>query len=1032
MGNDQNRRQNTQIVNTQMRRTFSSQNLHNEKQILNSSQQSQRTNVSQLHLNQTYLINTVNNQAIKSQTKMNINTQSNNNINNNNNFNNANSRYNTNYINNNNKNYNTYSTNNMNNSNNNTNNNYNANNTNKNNNTNNDNKKISNYTFIKDLGKGQTGKVGLYRSNINQQLVAIKEIVIPDVSEKEKNNLKKEPQILQMIKNPYIIQFYQDFEEDNKLYIVMEYCENNDLNSYINKEKKNNNKISESFIWKVAYQVLNALKYLHIEKKMVHKDIKPENLLIDKNENIKLGDFSSSGIMPIYSKIATAIRMTYKNNSHGFTPLFKCPEKNITFKSDIWSLGVTLYYLAKLRYPFDGNDEEEVKYNIINKVQEDLGKEYSSELNKIIKVMLTKDPLKRPSAYDCMEMIPSSIREKYEKPKNNSFENFLFQMFMASIGIGDLPPELKEEFNDLYLIVSEFPKLIERNLLCNKCEKIPIIKINYNLLEVSSECELGHFQRLNIKDFYRIFSDQRNEIKSNICSRCNHENEFEKKKIYYKFCKDCKQILCTNCEEIHNEENPEHNIFDSLIEYNSRCKTHLEEPLSYFCQDCFINLCESCISNHDKKNIGHNIEKTELIDEKIIINAKNNINNIKKQIIKCENNIKSKRTNNKFVLLLKLNFVKLFLLYKFTFINMYEENPTNYITIKNFLDNNLEILDIKLDEDKSKTIIYNIFTPLFNKSINGFEQKKKEKNILNDENGNNANNELIDLFEVSYYKYLAFSKFGVKKINDIDSLDCCDVKKININNVYRLKDGRFLISESNKLKIYKYNEENDQINFDLDFEFPEFSKNNISSFLELINGKLIVLSEGIITIFKKKENEYKVYKNNFHLLEKIYSMVEFNEKSFITISEIKDEDRCCHLEIWDSESLSITYNSTRHYWFPKHQYNILKITNDLIMVMIDKSEVTNYTYAFLLFNVENKTFEIDKRHSFFTKIIKISDGCFIGISKDSIEQYELLLKNNLIKSTTIGFKEIEDVKNVLISEGKLIAFNKNGNILVFE
>lgn len=86
-----------------------------------------------------------------------------------------------------------------------------------------------------------------------------------------------------------------------------------------------------------------------------------------------------------------------------------------------------------------------------------------------------------------------------------------------------------------------------------------------------------------------------------------------------------------------------------------------------------------------------------------------------------------------------------------------------------------------------------------------------------------------------------------------------------------------------------------------------FSKNKISSFLELTNGKLLVLSEGIITIFKKlKNNQYQIYKNNFHLLEKIYSMAEFNEKTFVTISEIKGEERCCHLEIWDSETFSVT------------------------------------------------------------------------------------------------------------------------------
>ena len=66
--------------------------------------------------------------------------------------------------------------------------------------------------------------------------------------------------------------------------------------------------------------------YLHIEKKIVHKIIKPENLFLNKNEDIKLGDFSSSGIMPIFSKIATTIRITNRKN-YGRIPIFKCPKK---------------------------------------------------------------------------------------------------------------------------------------------------------------------------------------------------------------------------------------------------------------------------------------------------------------------------------------------------------------------------------------------------------------------------------------------------------------------------------------------------------------------------------------------------------------------------------------------------------------------------------------------------------------------------------------------------------------------------------
>lgn len=163
------------------------------------------------------------------------------------------------------------------------------------------------------------------------------------------------------------------------------------------------------FIWKVAYQVLDALHYLHNERKIVHKDIKPLNLLIDKDENIKIGDFGSSGIVPILTKIKTSLILTNKKN---YTPIFKPPEDIFKFESDIWSLGVTLYYMAQMVYPFEGGSEKDIKDNILSKVPKEIDKYYKSELNNLIMKMLIKDPLKRPSAKECIDMIPREIKKK--------------------------------------------------------------------------------------------------------------------------------------------------------------------------------------------------------------------------------------------------------------------------------------------------------------------------------------------------------------------------------------------------------------------------------------------------------------------------------------------------------------------------------------------------------------------------------------------------------------------------------------------
>jgi len=920
------------------------------------------------------------------------------------------------------------------------------------NNTLNSNMTLSNFTFVEEIKKGTIGNVLLYCSKSDQKLVAIKKIDISEFDENQIKDLKKEPTILQTVKHPNIVQYYGSFEEENNLYICMEYCSKKDLNEYIKNYKKNKDKISEDFIWKVAYQSLEALKYLHIEKKIIHKDIKPLNLLLDEQDNIKIGDFGSSGIMPILSKITTFLRVSSRMNNFGTTALFRAPEKNLSFKSDIWSLGVTLYYMAKLDYPFNGNSEDEIKENILNKVPLELDNTYSDSLNILIKKMLTKDPLKRPSAYECMDWIPGHIKQKYIKSINKNSDDVLIEIFFGPPKIKkfeDMPIRIKEKFNDLYLIASEFENKnsAKRNFICNECKKIPKININYIKLEVSLQCECGYFQILDIADFYRIFSGQRNKLKEDICSKCQKENEYPDM-ISYKFCNECEQVLCRKCTEEHEKNYPDHKLMGSLKEYYIRCKMH-KKNLSHFCTDCFINLCEDCLNEHNKKNIGHVIKENKKIDDTIIKEAKNNMHSMKKSIMDLENYIKKKEIKNnlgKFKLLLKLNIVKLFLLYKSTFLNMYELNPTNYVTVNNFLDNNIKIQDVKLYEDKSTGVIYNIFTPLYNKSINGFDSLLIEKNIL--DALNEANNELIDLIDIGNNKFLAFSKFGFRIINDINILEYGKEERMQIDEVYKLKDGRFLISQSNKLKIFRYKESNLNLNnFVLEFTFPEFCQKKITSFLELTNGKLIVLSEGIITIFKKVGKNYKIYKNNFHLKEKIYSMIEFDDKTFITISEIKDEENCCHIEIWDSETFTLNFISPTHFYIPKHQYNMLKITNDLVIILEELENpfiLNSKRNSILIFEVKRKVVLFDEDHLNYSRIIKISDGCFIGISKlediPCIQQYEIIKKDNTLKFSLIGFKEFKfdknndvgDIINVLIYEEKLIAFKKNGKIIIFK
>ena len=100
----------------------------------------------------------------------------------------------------------------------------------------------------------------------------------------------------------------------------MEYFKNLDLQNYIKNKIDKKEKIQEDFIWKVAYQTLDALNYLHTIKKMAHLDIKPLNLLLDVDDNIKISDFGSSGIIPIISEVSTTLKISNTGGTEYYIP----------------------------------------------------------------------------------------------------------------------------------------------------------------------------------------------------------------------------------------------------------------------------------------------------------------------------------------------------------------------------------------------------------------------------------------------------------------------------------------------------------------------------------------------------------------------------------------------------------------------------------------------------------------------------------------------------------------------------------------
>lgn len=215
------------------------------------------------------------------------------------------------------------------------------------------------YEYICMLGNGSFGKVRLYRDKFCKEMkYAIKTIKKEGISAYLRDCIIEEVNILRDLDHPNIIKYYETYEDDYYINIVMEYLSGEDLFKVIAMKKYNN--YTEKDACDIIKHIFKALAFIH-NKKIVHRDIKPENILFSipgDFRTLKLIDFGLS------------THTLGKNGKSVGSPYYMAPEiidGSYTFKTDIWSVGVILYVLMTGKYPYTGQDQEEVFYNIKNK-----------------------------------------------------------------------------------------------------------------------------------------------------------------------------------------------------------------------------------------------------------------------------------------------------------------------------------------------------------------------------------------------------------------------------------------------------------------------------------------------------------------------------------------------------------------------------------------------------------------------------------------------------------------------------------------
>uniref|UniRef100_A0A8D2Q7I5 non-specific serine/threonine protein kinase n=1 Tax=Varanus komodoensis TaxID=61221 RepID=A0A8D2Q7I5_VARKO len=276
------------------------------------------------------------------------------------------------------------------------------------------------YIKVQKIGEGSFGKAILVKAKENGKPYVIKEINISKMSNKEREESRREVAVLANMKHPNIVLYKESFEESGCLYIVMDYCEGGDLFKKINAQK--GVLFSEDQIMDWFIQICLALKHVH-DRKILHRDIKSQNIFLTKDGTIQLGDFGIARVLNSTVELArTCIGTPYY-----LSPEI-CENKPYNNKSDIWALGCVLYEMCTLKHAFEAGNMKNLVLKIISGSFPPVSVHYSHELRCLISQLFKRNPRDRPSVNSILEkpFIAKRI-EKFLTPQYN--EVGIFALF---------------------------------------------------------------------------------------------------------------------------------------------------------------------------------------------------------------------------------------------------------------------------------------------------------------------------------------------------------------------------------------------------------------------------------------------------------------------------------------------------------------------------------------------------------------------------------------------------------------------------
>lgn len=321
------------------------------------------------------------------------------------------------------------------------------------------------YEIIKTIGEGGMANVYLANDEILERKVAIK-VLRGDLSNDEKfiRRFKREALSVSNLSHPNIVEVYDVGEEDGNYYIVMEYIEGKTLKQLLQKRGA----LTLTEVIDIMSQLTDGLAHAH-EAYIIHRDIKPQNIMIEDNGLIKITDFGIAMAL-------NSTQLTQTNSVMGsvhYLPPEQANGKGSTIKSDIYSLGILMYELLTGSVPFKGDTAVEIALKHMKEKIPSIRKQNPTILQSVENIVLKATAKNPKNRYDSVREMYNDLQTAMDKPNEKRLvyeypENDLEETKV----IPPVKKELKKTVVDKPLEIEE-----EDSAISNKKEKnkLPII-----------------------------------------------------------------------------------------------------------------------------------------------------------------------------------------------------------------------------------------------------------------------------------------------------------------------------------------------------------------------------------------------------------------------------------------------------------------------------------------------------------------------------------------------------------------------------